>query len=317
MSNSAADYFTDPLDPPHSLQLNNRFWKNDSFNNLEILREAEDDLSRGRFAALKRSLKPVKALLPASLHRRFLSRLVYSMVYRVQFQPIRFSLKLSDAFVRANSYAGVETEAYQSATAVGELKYVTGLVHDIYRDQYGMDALSSDFAVRYANSKNAANVSRMTAHGEFSDFHLDEKKDFTAIIYLSSVNRDNGCFSYIEGTPMVRRSHLLRALHQVVDFDMGLAASAPEARAHLPLELRGSMRVGDYLDDEKQERLRAACVDVVGNVGDGIIFNGFDTVHRGGKPRVGERTALFISTRGYLNKRVKKAFYDQLAYLWL
>jgi hypothetical protein len=239
------------------------------------------------------------------------------MMYRVSFAPIRFSVKLSDDFVRANLYNGIENEASKSAQQTEELRYITDLVHSIYRDHYGIDVLSSDFGVRYINSRNTKAASRMTAYGEFSDFHVDEGKDFTCIIYLCSVNHDNGCFTYVDGSYAVRKSHLLRALHQVVDFDMGLSASTPEQRSHLPLELRGSMAIGNYLDDEKRDRLRSACVEVVGNVGDGIIFNGFDTMHRGGKPLVGERTALFISTRGHINMRVKKAACDQLAYLWL
>ena len=315
--NVTADYFSDPFDPPRSLQLNNRYWKNDAFQYLDILREADDHVEARKFAALKKSLKRVKALLPAKFHRALLSRLVYSMVFHVRFEPIRFSMKLSDDFVKANAYAGQETEGYQSGKNTEELKYITDLVHRIYTDQYGIDVLSSNFGVRYASSRNAAIANRMTAHGNFSDFHLDEKKDFTAIIYLCPVSCDNGCFTFVDGSPVMRRSHLLRALHQVVDFDMGLSSSPPEARSHLPLELRGSMRVGDYLDDDKQQKLRSALVDVVGNAGDGIIFNGFDTIHRGGKPLIGERTALFISTRGYVNGNLRKAFYDWLAYLWL
>lgn len=317
MKNTAVEQFNDPLDPQRSLQLNNRYWKSESFQHLDVLREADDDAHHGRLKALRKSLRPVKKLLPARFHRSFISRLVYSMVYHVDFQPIRFSMKLSDAFVRANSYDGAEAEFFKSAAHVDELRHITSFVHGIYRDYYGVDALSSDFAVRYANAKNEKSVKRMTEYGAFSDFHLDEKKDFTAIIYMSRVERDNGCFSYIDGSPAMGRSHLLRALHQVVDFDMGLAGSPIEERARLPLELRGSMRVGDYLDDDKQQKLLPACVDVLGDAGDGIIFNGFDTIHRGGKPLKGSRTALFISTRGHINKRLKKAFYDQMAYLWL
>lgn len=108
---------------------------------------------------------------------------------------------------------------------------------------------------------------------------------------------------------------MLRALHQVVDFDLRL--STPEQVATLPLEMRGGMGIGNYLDDDKKDIVRNARVDVLGKPGEGIIFNGFETLHRGGKPLSGSRTALFISTRGHVNMRVKKALYDQLAYAWL
>jgi hypothetical protein len=312
---SVAEYFNDPLNPERSLQLNNRYWMDDSYEHLDILREAEDDVVHGRFKALRRSLKPVKALLPASVHRPFIRRLVYSIVYHVTFAPMRFTVKLSDELIEANTYRGTADEASLEAKHTEELRYIAGLAHDLYRGHYGLDILSSTFAVRYMSSRNAEARRRMTEFGDLSDFHLDEGKDFTCIIYLCPVTRDNGCFSYVEGSTAMPKSHILRALHQVVEFDLKLAT--PDARAHLPLELRGSMAIGNYLDEEKHARVRDACVEVVGNPGEGIVFNGFDTLHRGGKPLSGDRTAMFISTRGHVNLRLKKALYDQLAYLWL
>jgi hypothetical protein len=309
-----AEYFNDPLDPPRSLQLNNKFWPKDRYEHLDMLRAAEYDVENRRFVSLKKTLKPVAALLPSNYRRAFLSRLVYSMVYSVSFAPIRFSIKLSKEFVRMNAYGGQAAEAETKAQRTDEVKYIAELAHNIYRDHYGADLLTSTYAVRYMSSSNPNAAKRMTAHGDLSDFHLDGGKDFTCIIYLCPVSLDNGCFSYIDGSPAVRKSHVLRALHQVVDLDMAIAS--PDQRSHLPLEVRGSTSVGNYLDDSKTEPVRKACIDVVGNAGDGVLFNGFDTIHRGGQPLNGERTALFVSTRGHFNKRLKKAVYAQLAYLW-
>ena len=77
------------------------------------------------------------------------------------------------------------------------------------------------------------------------------------------------------------------------------------------------MGYGNFMDDEKVERLSNARVDFVGNVGDGIMFNGFDTLHRGGKPTTGERTAVFIATGGHFRMRAKKYTSQLLALLWL
>lgn len=313
----ATDYFNDALDPKRSLQLNNRYWKGEDFRHLELLREADDALESRRFRALRKSLRHVKRLLPERYHRSFLSRMVYAVMYSVTFEPIRFSLRLPDEFLRENTYQGSDSIAYYDARHAEALKYVVDLVHAIYRDQYGKDVLRSQASVRYANSENDALQVRMTSGGALSDFHLDEGKDFTAIVYLCRVTSANGCFEYIEGSNSVRKSPILRALHQVVDFDMGLSGASPEDHAHLPLELRGSMALGNYLDEEKVERLSASRVEVTGNAGDGIIFNGFDTIHRGGKPLTGNRTAVFVATRGLINKRLQKAAVDLLAYLWL
>src|SRR5262249_21280904 len=86
---AAAQYFNAPLDPARSLQLNNRYWKGETFTHLDALRQADDDVEHARYAALRKSLAPVKALLPAEFHRAFVSRLSYSIVCRTAFEPIR------------------------------------------------------------------------------------------------------------------------------------------------------------------------------------------------------------------------------------
>jgi hypothetical protein len=196
-----------------------------------------------------------------------------------------------------------------------ELKCIVDLAHSVYRKQFGRDVLSSGFQVRYINSTNVRRLREITSYGDLSDFHLDQRADFTCIVYLCAVTRETGCFSYIDGTSSLHKSHLLRALHGVVSFDMNLPT--PDQVTDLPLELRGGIGIGNFLDDEKCARLAHAQVDVVGNAGDGIIFNGFDTLHRGGKPTNGERTALLISTAGWMRMRVKRHVRQLLAYLWL
>src|SRR5437879_844672 len=311
----AIDYFSDPLDPSRSIQLNNRMWKGDTFKHLDLLREADDDLNHRRIGSLRKSLRRIKALLPAQYYGALVRRIVYSMLYHVSFEPIRFSIKLSDAFVRANSYIGPKNEAYQSAQHTEELRHIVGLARRVYQDYYGNDLMFSHFQIRYINSTNSQRVREITKYGAFSDFHLDQLMGFTSIIYLCAVGRDNGCFSYIDGTSRMKRSHLLRALHQVVTFDMALPL--PEQTSHLPLELRGGMGYGNFMDDEKVERLSNARVDFVGNVGDGIMYNGFDTLHRGGKPTTGERTARCIAT-GRQSRVGAKTYANQpLALLWL
>jgi hypothetical protein len=313
--NDPAAYFNDPLDPARSLQLNNRYWHGERFEHLDMLREADEDINRRRFTRARRSLRRVKALLPPLMHRRFVSRLVYSIVYRTVFEPIRFSIKLSPKFVEANAYRGSEPIFSKEATCTEELSDIAELARSVFRDRYGRDLMTSSFGIRYQNSTYQPSRERMTRFGSFSDFHLDEGKDFTCIIYLCEVTEANGCFTYIDGTNTVAKSHVLRALHQVVNMDMAL--KSPEDTAALPLELRGGMSIGDYLDDDKRERLQPHVVPFVGRVGDGIIFNGFDTLHRGGKPLSGERLALFISTTGRLRTHLKKAACDAMAALWL
>lgn len=304
---SPVSYFSDPLDPARSLQLNNRFWKNETYQHLDMLREADDDVNNGRWGSLRKSLKPVKALIPAQYHRAFIARLAYSMAYRIVFEPIRFKLNLSEQFVDANRYRGSENEAYMDGRLTEELRSIKDLAHSVYYQNYGRDALYSRFQVRYMNADNKR-VAEVSNYGPLSDYHLDQRSDFTCIIYLCDVTPANGCFSYIDGTCRLHKSHLLRALHGVVSFEMG--AGFPnqiiEKQAQLPLELRGGIGMGNFIDDEKVARVKSAEVEFTGSVGDGIMFNGFDTMHRGGKPPSGERLAIFISSGGYFRMRAER-----------
>lgn len=307
--------FNDPMDPARSLQLNNRYWKGESFTHLDILRTADDDINNGRYGALKKSLKPVMALLPKEHHRAFVARLAYSITYRIVFEPIRFNLRLPDSFIEANSYTGEKNEVYMDGKNVEELRHVVGLAHNAYTEYYGRDILRSGFQVRYINSSNAQRVTEITSHGAFSDFHLDQRSEFTCIVYLSNVGPTNGCFSYLDGSSTIQKSHLLRALHGVVTFEMGLPN--PEQTSHLPLELRGGIGLGNFLDDEKHQKLASAKVDVLGPPGSGVIFNGFDTIHRGGKPTEGERLAIFVSTGGRLTMRLRRYSRQLMASMWV
>lgn len=313
--NSLSSRFSDPLDPARSLQLNNRYWPHDTFQHLEILRTAEDLIEHRRFAAARVALRHVTALLPAAYHRAFLSRLAYSLVYRKGFEPIRVSLTLPDAFLTANRYDGADTEAFFSVRRRDAINDLVEVVRRAYTQVNGRDLLHSAFEVRYISSANAQRVQEMTGYGSLSDFHFDETTDFKCIVYLTPTNREGGCFSYVEGASAVRKSHVLRALHGVVRFDMGL--KTPEQVAHLPLELRGGSELGNYLDEDKHAALNAARVDVIGNAGQGVIFDGFYSLHRGGKPTNGERTALFISTAGRLRRAVNKGLRLMLERLWM
>jgi hypothetical protein len=90
----------------------------------------------------------------------------------------------------------------------------------------------------------------------------------------------------------------------------------PAAVADLPLELRCGTAVGNFLDHAKLARLAEAQVDVVGGAGEGILFNGSHTLHRGGKPTIGQRTALVISVSGVVRRTAHGSARQLLEYLW-
>ena len=281
----------------------------------QFFAERAEPCQHVRTSEARTALRHVTPLLPNQFRRAFLSRLAYSVVYHTAFEPVRVSLTLPDVFLTANHYDGANTEALMGAERRDAIQELVGVVHRAYTAVHGRDVLRSDFEVRYINSANAQRLHEVTAYGGLSDFHLDETSDFKCIVYLTPTQRENGCFSYFEGASTVRTSHVLRALQGVVRFDMGL--NTPEQVAHLPLELRGGSELGNYLDDDKHDALARARVDVVGDAGEGIIFDGFHTLHRGGKPTSGERTALVISTAGRLRKGVNKGRRLLLERLWM
>ena len=59
----------------------------------------------------------------------------------------------------------------------------------------------------------------ITRWGDLSDFHIDEAKGITTMIYLSDVlNPSEGAFQYVENSEKMPRSRVLTAAHICVNW---------------------------------------------------------------------------------------------------
>lgn len=303
--------YSDPLDPSRSIQLNNRYWPGDRFQLLTLIREAEGLVARGDLASAGRELQRLRKHFKHDMfYRRFMFRLHRLRTFRSSFGHRKGRIEVDDDVIRANAYAGAETRASYPLASARHFEELVRETTNIYRDQYGRDLIGVNCTVRFA--KPDSRQLEVTEHGPLSDYHNDEMKGVTTVVYLSDVKDSNGAFSFIPGSHLIPRSLILTAIHQVVDFDMGLRTT--EQLTAVPLEFRGSACIGNFLDEEKVDVLYNAREVLEGDVGTFVTFNGQYVLHRGGKPTVGTRTAAFIQPEGLLRHKLKSVY--SLAASW-
>jgi len=296
-----SEIFGDPLQPDRSLQLNNKYWPGERFNLLSPLGEAEALVMAGEFTAAARQLKWLQNYFPTKVFTKFLRRLHRLHLFKASFGCITGRVELADEVIVANAYSGSSTRASYPLARADLFEPVLAQTKQLYRQQYGYDVLSVNKTVRFAiPDERRVDVEDF---GPLSDYHNDEYKGITTIVYMTQVKDENGAFSYIRGSELVRRSLVLSAIHQCVEFDLGLRT--PEQLAPLPLEFRGSLALGNFLDHEKVPIVLGYREVVEGAVGTFVTFSGQYLVHRGGKPVTGHRTAAFFQPEGKLRHKMK------------
>lgn len=298
-----SETFCNPLEPSQSIQLNNRYWPGDRFTLLGALRDAEGALASDGVARAVRQLLPLRKLFGSDgMYRKFVARLHRLHSSQSKFGCVTGRLDLPEEVVRANQYSGTEARAVYPLKMREAFAPLRAQARRHYCQEYGYDMLRLNCSVRFAMPDER--VADMRDFGVLSDYHNDEYKGLTSIVYLSEVrDEEGGAFSYIAGSHVVPRSIVLSAIHQCVDIDMRL--STPEALRPLPLEFRGSCGIGNFLDPEKVEAFLSQRVVVAGPVGTFAMFNGQYVLHRGGKPAAGSRTAAFIQPEGMVRLKMK------------
>jgi hypothetical protein len=297
-----SETFDDPFVPSRSLQLNNRYWPGAKFSLIDVIRDAENVLESGDIVTTARMLGPLKPHFRSDEYfQRFLRRLHRLSLFKSSFGCVTGRIELPASAVAANRYSGPATRASYALSSVASFAKLIAENAAIYKASYGRDFLRTNTTVRFAMpDESQADIKNF---GPLSDFHNDEYKGISTIVYLGDVTDENGAFSYIEGSHEVKRSLILSAIHQCVEFDM--LVTTPEALASFPLEFRGSMGIGNFLEDDKVRTVLEFSRVVEGPVGTFVTFNGQYVLHRGGKPLSGTRTAAFLQPEGLVRHKMK------------
>jgi hypothetical protein len=297
-----SEIFDDPFVPSRSIQLNNKYWPGAKFSLIDLVRDAEQVLSSGDVVTTARVLRPLKQHFRSDGYfQKFLRRLHRLSLFKSSFGCITGRIDLPERVVAANRYSGPESRAVYPLAEVASFAELIAENAAIYKASYGRDFLRTNTTVRFAMpDERQADIKDF---GPLSDFHNDEYKGISTIIYLNDVTDENGAFSYIEGSHLVKRSLILSAIHQCVEFDM--LVTTPDGLASFPLEFRGSMGIGNFLEDDKVRTVSEFRRDVEGPVGTFVTFNGQYVMHRGGKPLAGTRTAAFLQPEGLVRHKMK------------
>jgi hypothetical protein len=287
--------FDKPLSPEKSIQLNNKYWPFLKFTNLNLIQDCELEILSGsrKGGACYRNL--MKLFPNEELFRKMLKRLGKILSFQSNFGCAVLDYRVNIASLDLKNHEGDEKYFWQFISKNILFKKISYEVRKRYRLEYGWDITRLHKSVRYARGEDGYQ-SCMTNFGRTSDFHNDEYKGITCIVYLSDVKKDNGAFTYIHGSEKIIRSPLLTAIHQTVSFDMKL--SHWDQMGSLPLEFRATHNIGNFLEPDKAKALLAKEVvleDVAGTV---FMFNGQKLIHRGGKPLKGSRLAAFLTPEG-------------------
>jgi hypothetical protein len=298
-----SEIFNDPLKPSESIQLNNKYWPGERFTLLSMIADAEAMVRAGGLGLAARHLRHFARFFgDESTHRRFLQRLHRLYSSKSQFGCVVGKIQVPDEVVEANRYHGPEKYAVYPLKMAGAFSQLSRDARSRYCEEYGRDFLKMNSTVRFATPSEYA--SDMLNFGPLSDYHNDEYKGISTIVYLNEVqHEDNGAFSFIRGSHLIPRCVVLLAIHQTVFFDMRLRSA--EQLQGLPLEFRGSTGIGNFLDDDKVRMVSGFREVLVGPIGTYISFNGQYLLHRGGKPLFGSRTAAFLQPEGIVRLKVR------------
>lgn len=292
-----------PFNPIESLQLNNKYWPSEKFNNISLISDLENSIDELGYLSSSDLLKRCASLLPREARKSFLFLVARERLFRTEF-GIHFYSDLPLMDLGEKSTLDVNSH-YFTPDKSSQLRAFEKAISVRFKECFGFDLIKMHRQIRFAEPD--AKTKELDQYGVLSDFHNDEAKGLTTMIYLSDVAElDNGAFQYIEGSHQIPRSVVLTAAHIAVGFTLGL--TDPAAMNCLPLEFRGNPGVGNFLDPDKAELLHSSVRHVLGDRGTAWTFNGHLLLHRGGKVKKGSRKAYFLQPEGKVLFKVKTAF---------
>ena len=289
-----------PLNPKDSLQLNNKYWPSDSFHNLNLISDLEESLSKKGYLGSLKLLKKTANLLPKSARKSFLFLIARERLFKTDF-GISFYKNIFLKSLDERTDITLGTHDYIPKKSE-ELEHLEKSIIKKYRNCFGLDITQMHRQIRFAVPDNKTEDIRK--FGGLSDYHNDEAKGLTTMVYLTDVlDPDYGAFQYIENSHSIPRSDVLTAAHIAVGFSLKI--NTPNQMEGLPLEFRGNPGIGNFLDNSKCELLKPFVKDVLGNKGTAWTFNGHLLLHRGGKVTKGFRKAYFIQPEGKFFFKIK------------
>ena len=289
------------FDPQEALQLNNKFWPGDKFENLSLISELEASLFEDGFLASRRLIKKCAALFPKKVRKQFMFLIARELLNNDTF-GIKIHKKIDTSLLKNIHVKYPNKTHYYSTEIEPSLGSLEKNLKDDFICEYGYDWIRMNRQIRYAvPDEKTLDIQK---YGKLSDFHVDEAKCLTTIIYLTDVDENNqGAFQYIENSHRIPRSLVLTAAHITVGF--GLRIKEPNQMDFLPLEFRGSPGIGNFLENTKVDVLASNLITMLGTRGTAWTFNGHRLIHRGGKVRQGSRHALFLQPEGMLVLKAK------------
>jgi hypothetical protein len=269
---------------------------------LNLLEDCEASISEKGIESGAVPFVHVKKLFPKEVYyQKMWRRLGKGLCFQSNFGHVIESVPVSADLIEKIRYSGDQDAFVTTLPSEENFEKLSRRVREMYHAEYGWDFSVVHKSVRFARS--SATMQKAMSFGSMSDYHNDELKGITCVTYLSDVKRENGAFSFIQGSESIPRSSVLTAIHQTVCFDMGIVN--PDHMECLPLEFRSTPIIGNFLEPEKIDALLREETVLEGGAGKTIIFNGQTVIHRGGKPLSGSRYAAFLAMEGMVIHKIR------------
>lgn len=164
-----------------------------------------------------------------------------------------------------------------------------------------------NFSIRYVENykPNTYNSLENTINHELNDLHLDRyAPSITLAIYLTDVTKNDGPFQYIKGSNQYKISQFKRALQVAISFALCPTTNKNynyeididrKLFVKIPESIKCHLVIGTFIN-EKSEDYNYLIKDlkyILGSKGSAILFDGYSTLHTGGRPINGKRLSLF------------------------
>ena len=294
------------MDFDYCLDANNKYWQHDGSINLAHLAVCESQLRSKRYDLLEQSIINYwpDCFSPRSL-RWIINRARYihnsSKIFSYTFPTRLFGLSVYSDLIHDPSFSISQLD---SKSLYSECTSVIDLAKSLQFHLYGTDYYIPNFHFRYATPFSTSQAWR--SRGPLGDFHNDQSRGITYLIYLSNVNQNSGPFQFIDNIDPFFRSFFLMAVQQYnLRRYLKLNIDPFEYLQSLPLLFRSLPSIGDYLSESRAEFLSSRIVSLEGNSGTSILFNGQFLLHRGGKPLSENRLAAMGTIRGIIKPALR------------